>query len=123
MKSTAKTIAKVKYLAEHHKKQKVRKKNSRRLNKLRLRLETESRRPKFNIFSALSGHWYYGSHAGLFSFNLSRSSRFNFGFRAAYVPPVDPYADANRCVCCGAIIPEGRQVCLTCEGGSSGGGD
>lgn len=21
----------------------------------------------------------------------------------------------NRCICCGAIIPEGRQVCLTCE--------
>lgn len=23
--------------------------------------------------------------------------------------------DTNRCVCCGAIIPEGRQVCPTCE--------
>ena len=23
----------------------------------------------------------------------------------------------NRCVCCGAIIPEGRQVCPKCEGG------
>ena len=22
---------------------------------------------------------------------------------------------ANTCVCCGAIIPEGRQVCLICE--------
>lgn len=21
----------------------------------------------------------------------------------------------NRCVCCGAIIPEGRQVCPSCE--------
>ena len=21
----------------------------------------------------------------------------------------------NRCVCCGKIIPEGRQVCLDCE--------
>ena len=21
----------------------------------------------------------------------------------------------NRCICCGAIIPEGRQVCLACE--------
>ena len=21
----------------------------------------------------------------------------------------------NRCVCCGAIIPEGRQVCRECE--------
>lgn len=21
----------------------------------------------------------------------------------------------NRCVCCGAIIPEGRQVCPRCE--------
>jgi len=23
----------------------------------------------------------------------------------------------NRCVCCGAIIPEGRQVCYRCERG------
>lgn len=21
----------------------------------------------------------------------------------------------NKCVCCGAIIPEGRQVCVNCE--------
>ena len=26
----------------------------------------------------------------------------------------------NRCVCCGAIIPEGRQVCPTCEEGVTG---
>ena len=24
-------------------------------------------------------------------------------------------ADADRCVCCGDIIPEGRQVCPQCE--------
>ena len=24
-------------------------------------------------------------------------------------------ADADRCVCCDAIIPEGRQVCPQCE--------
>ena len=24
-------------------------------------------------------------------------------------------ADADRCVCCGAIVPEGRQVCPQCE--------
>lgn len=23
----------------------------------------------------------------------------------------------NRCVCCGAIIPEGRQICPKCEAG------
>lgn len=23
--------------------------------------------------------------------------------------------NAERCVCCGAVIPEGRQVCLICE--------
>ena len=23
--------------------------------------------------------------------------------------------NVDRCVCCGAIIPEGRQVCLLCE--------
>lgn len=22
----------------------------------------------------------------------------------------------NTCICCGAIIPEGRQICLLCEG-------
>lgn len=27
--------------------------------------------------------------------------------------------NVNRCVCCGAIIPEGRQVCPNCEGGKS----
>lgn len=25
-------------------------------------------------------------------------------------------AAQNRCVCCGAIIPEGEQVCYLCEG-------
>ncbi len=25
----------------------------------------------------------------------------------------------NRCVCCDAIIPEGRQVCKACEGSHS----
>lgn len=24
-------------------------------------------------------------------------------------------ADADRCVCCDAIIPEGRQICPQCE--------
>lgn len=24
-------------------------------------------------------------------------------------------ANADRCVCCGAVIPEGRQVCPICE--------
>lgn len=27
-------------------------------------------------------------------------------------------ADADRCVCCGEFIPEGRQVCPECEGGT-----
>ena len=26
-------------------------------------------------------------------------------------------ADADRCVCCGEIVPEGRQVCPQCENG------
>ena len=26
----------------------------------------------------------------------------------------------NRCVCCGNLIPEGRQVCPKCEGNSDG---
>ena len=26
-------------------------------------------------------------------------------------------ANADRCVCCGDVIPEGRQVCPACEGG------
>ena len=25
------------------------------------------------------------------------------------------HQNVNRCVCCGEIIPEGRQVCPTCE--------
>lgn len=27
-------------------------------------------------------------------------------------------SDADRCVCCGDIIPEGRQVCPNCESGA-----
>lgn len=27
------------------------------------------------------------------------------------------YDTADRCVCCGDVIPEGRQVCPACEGG------
>lgn len=27
-------------------------------------------------------------------------------------------ADADRCVCCNKIIPEGRQVCPQCEDGA-----
>ena len=26
-----------------------------------------------------------------------------------------PMPDADRCVCCGEIVPEGRQVCPQCE--------
>lgn len=26
--------------------------------------------------------------------------------------------DVDRCVCCGAVIPEGRQVCPLCEKGT-----
>lgn len=28
--------------------------------------------------------------------------------------------NADRCVCCGDVIPEGRQVCSGCEGGVDG---
>jgi hypothetical protein len=28
--------------------------------------------------------------------------------------------DAERCVCCGAIIPEGTQVCINCVSGCAG---
>lgn len=27
----------------------------------------------------------------------------------------DKYGTENKCVCCGEIIPEGRQVCVKCE--------
>lgn len=30
-------------------------------------------------------------------------------------------ANVNRCVCCGEIIPEGRQVCPNCESGNKRG--
>jgi hypothetical protein len=29
----------------------------------------------------------------------------------------DVYDNANRCVCCNAVIPEGRQICPNCERG------
>lgn len=28
-------------------------------------------------------------------------------------------ADADRCVCCGEIVPEGRMVCPQCENGAN----
>lgn len=31
------------------------------------------------------------------------------------------FADIDRCVCCGEIIPEGRQVCINCEKGADEG--
>ena len=30
-------------------------------------------------------------------------------------PKEEPTQNADRCVCCGAIIPEGRMVCPNCE--------
>lgn len=32
-------------------------------------------------------------------------------------------SDADRCICCGEIIPEGRQVCPECEGGAEKDGE
>lgn len=29
--------------------------------------------------------------------------------------------DADRCICCGEIIPEGRMICPQCEGGTEKG--
>ena len=35
---------------------------------------------------------------------------------------IDAFENADRCVCCGKIVPEGRQVCPGCEtGGDSDG--
>lgn len=34
---------------------------------------------------------------------------------AAHVMEVKIFGNVERCVCCGAIIPEGRQVCPICE--------
>lgn len=30
---------------------------------------------------------------------------------------IDAFENADRCVCCGEIVPEGRQVCPSCETG------
>lgn len=30
---------------------------------------------------------------------------------------IDAFENADRCVCCGEIVPEGRQVCAGCETG------
>ena len=30
---------------------------------------------------------------------------------------IDDFENADRCVCCGEIVPEGRQVCPSCETG------
>lgn len=31
------------------------------------------------------------------------------------VRKTDRIYNENRCVCCGAVIPEGRQICIPCE--------
>lgn len=28
---------------------------------------------------------------------------------------INDLLDSNKCVCCGEIIPEGRQICINCE--------
>lgn len=30
---------------------------------------------------------------------------------------IDAFENAEHCVCCGDVIPEGRQICLRCEKG------
>lgn len=42
--------------------------------------------------------------------------------RERHLDPAIEAATENRCVCCGVIIPEGRQVCLNCENGVENGG-
>ena len=35
------------------------------------------------------------------------------------VDVIDAFENADRCVCCGEIVPEGRQVCPDCETGGN----
>ena len=55
----------------------------------------------------------------------SRNSRRDEAYHALHPPDAihkavktkdgNTITDANRCVCCGEIIPEGRQTCILCE--------
>lgn len=117
-----KNIERIKYLAYHHKKVRVRKKNLKRLNR-----SIEMRKPcKVNRATLFGGNWHHGSHAGLFSLGLGSSKSYERPIGAGFrlLPPIIvdrgtvkflPPENVDRCVMCGEIIPEGRQVCPNCE--------
>lgn len=41
-------------------------------------------------------------------------------FRALFGKNYLSMSNADKCVCCGEIVPEGRQVCPACENGGAG---
>lgn len=101
-----KNIERIKYLAYHHKKARVRKKNLKRLQKYGVL--------PFNFVNFVEALTDMTSKI----VNAFRNLGSAFG-QALRSYPQDPRRivdNVDRCIVCGIIIPEGRQVCPSCEG-------
>ncbi len=100
-----KNIERIKYLAYHHKRARVRKKNLKRLQKYGV--------VTFNlkdIAEALNN--MVGKIVDAFR-NLG--SAFGQALKSYPQDPPRIVDNVDRCLICGIIIPEGRQVCPNCE--------
>ena len=95
----------IKYLAYHHKKARVRKKNKKRLKKYGV-LTLDFRGFAFAINRVMA---MIGTTCRQLAEALTQA------FRSYPQDPLRLVDNVDRCVCCDEIIPEGRQVCPICE--------
>jgi hypothetical protein len=103
-----KNIERIKYIAYHHKKVRVRKKNMKRLQKYGV-LTLDFRGFAFAINRVMA---MIGTTCRQLADALTQA------FRSYPQDPLRLVDNVDRCVCCDEIIPEGRQVCPSCEGGA-----
>lgn len=103
-----KNLDRIKYLAFHHKKARVRKKNLKRLQKYGVL--------PFNFTDFVEALTNMASKIVDAFRNLGNT--FGQALRSYPQDPPRIVDNVDRCVCCDAIIPEGRQVCPNCEGGT-----
>lgn len=99
-----KNIERIRYLAYHHKKDRVHKKNIKRLQKYGVLT--------FNFIDFVELLTDIASKIA----NAFRNLGIAVGQVLSY--PQDPLRlvdNVDRCICCDEIIPEGRQVCPSCE--------
>lgn len=101
-----KNIERIKYLAYHHKKARVRKKNLKRLQKYGV--------STFNFNEFLDAlNTVVNKIVNTFK---TLGNAFGQALRSYPQDPPRIVDNVDRCVCCGEIIPEGRHICPNCEG-------